>query len=170
MPQFHNDLKLKMDEYVHLVYKPAEKVSSSKFQVPSFKNKGFTLIEILVSVSIVAILSAIVLFSVTNYLNKGKDAAVRGNLATLIPAAEIWYDNHENSYFGFCDGPVASSILADVPSSVKPCYSPGSGNAWRACAHEFINNTKAFCVDSTGVKKEIEVSECTDLSTATACP
>ena len=35
--------------------------------------KGFTLIELIVVIAIIAVLSGIILFSVTLYINKGKD-------------------------------------------------------------------------------------------------
>ena len=39
------------------------------------KQKGFTIIELIVVIAIIAILAAIVMVNVTQYINKGKDAA-----------------------------------------------------------------------------------------------
>ena len=46
------------------------------------KSKGFTIIELLVVIAIIAVLAAIVLVNVTQYINKGKDAAIKGNLTS----------------------------------------------------------------------------------------
>ena len=39
------------------------------------KSKGFTIIELLVVVAIIAVLTGIVLVNVTSYITKGRDAA-----------------------------------------------------------------------------------------------
>ena len=129
------------------------------------KSKGFTLIELLVVVAIIAILSSIILFSVTQYINRGKDASVTGNLVVLVPAGEVYYDNNNSSYNNFCASSVVQNSLSQITSSNKHCLA--SANAWAACARLFVNNLKAYCVDSRGVKKEIDDSACID---RTVCP
>lgn len=153
------------------------------------KNKGFTLIELVVVISIIAVLSAIILFTVTQYVSKGKDSNISANLAVLVPAGEAYY-NGENSaygdgYNGFCD-PSKNSVIknalsqmpafpttADCESSLTPgvcCYiATPNYDAWAACAQEFTDNTKAYCVDSRGFKEEICNSAC-NTGTLTQCP
>ncbi len=144
------------------------------------KTKGFTLIELLVVIAIIAILSSIVLFSVTQYINTSKDASISGNLATLIPAGEVYYNSYGDTYVGFCASDVVKKAYNQIPkpqsglncsSSATPglcCFVPSSGDAWAACAQEFRNNAKAYCVDSRGVQKEINNSSC--ISTIAICP
>ena len=55
------------------------------------KSKGFTIIELLVVVAIIAVLAAIVLVNVTGYINQGKNAAIKGNLATVLTNAAVFY-------------------------------------------------------------------------------
>ncbi len=117
------------------------------------KEKGFTLIELLVVISIISILSAVVLFGVTEYINRGKDAAVQGNLVVLVTAGEVWYDSNNSSYLGFCGAMAVENAESSIPSTVLCCKD--SENAWAAWAQEFTNSSKVFCVDSTGIKKEI---------------
>lgn len=129
------------------------------------QSKGFTLIELLVVVAIISILSSIILFSVTQYINRGKDASVAGNLAVLVPSGEVYYDNNGSSYEDFCDSSVVQNSLDQIPSSNKHCSA--SSNAWAACGQLFRDKTKAYCVDSRGIKKEINNSNCTEI---TVCP
>jgi prepilin-type N-terminal cleavage/methylation domain-containing protein len=143
------------------------------------KNKGFTLIELMISISIIAVLSAIVMFSVTQYVNKGKDSNVSGNLAVLVPAGEVYYDientNNGDGYNGFCLSGSAVNAFKQIsiPTELVDCSNdpnhpgiccnvePSNQNAWAACAQEFTNNNKAYCVDSRGIKNEICNSHCT---------
>ncbi|MEK7665010.1 MAG: prepilin-type N-terminal cleavage/methylation domain-containing protein [Patescibacteria group bacterium] len=126
---------------------------------------GFTLIELLVVVAIISILSSIIMFSVTQYINRGKDASVAGNLAVLVPSGEVYYDNNNSSYDGFCESSVVVNSLSEIASANKHCFA--SANAWAACGQLFTNNLKAYCVDSRGVKKEIDNSVCANI---TVCP
>jgi len=129
------------------------------------QSKGFTLIELLVVVAIISILSSIILFSVTQYINRGKDASVAGNLAVLVPSGEVYYDNNDSSYDGFCLSSVVQNSLSQIPSPNKRCSA--SSNAWAACGQLFRDKTKAFCVDSRGIKREINNSSCLEI---TVCP
>jgi len=103
-------------------------------------NKGFTLIELIVTIAIIAVLSAIILFSVTQYINKGKDSNISGNLAVLIPAGEVWYNGNSSSYntpASFCN-PNQNSVIQNIISQmpVNPagsCYYnpyPADSSMW----------------------------------------
>lgn len=128
--------------------------------------KGFTLIELLITITIIAILASLVLYSALSYVNKSKDAAVKGGLVVLIPAGEKWYDNNNGSYLDFCDDSEAiEKAQQDVPSQIN-C--DATDTAWAACAQLFVSNQKAYCVDSKGNRKEINNSSCN--STITSCP
>ena len=148
-------------------------------KVISYKSGGFTLIELIVVVAIVAVLSGLILFSVTQYINKSKDSNISANLAILIPAGEVYYNtedaNYGDGYNGFCDplrNSVISNALSQMPSN--PDGNIGCGNSvgfccavdttnhqsWAACVKEFANSSMAYCVDSRGVKKDIDNSYC----------
>lgn len=138
------------------------------------KFNGFTLIELLVTIAIIAILSAIVLFSIVQYINKSKDASIAGNLSVLIPAGEVYYDHNgvngygagdESSSNSFCGSSVVKNSFDQI-ASTKYCMA--SANIWAACAQEFVNNERAFCVDSKGIKREICNVSCSN--SITSCP
>lgn len=142
--------------------------------------QGFTLIELVVVIAIIAVLSGIILFSINVYVNKGKDSNIAGNLAVLVPAGEVWY-NMNSSYSGFCSSAVAANAISQMPENPDgACYDEednkaglccavsGTYDSWAACANLFSDTESAYCVDSRGVKKEIPASSCA--SAITACP
>jgi prepilin-type N-terminal cleavage/methylation domain-containing protein len=144
----------------------------------NFKNAGFTLVEMLVVIAIVSVLSGIVLFSITQYINKGKNASMQGNLAILVTAGEVYYDrNAGNGYVDFCESSVVTNAFFQIPTlKSSHCSDAGKGvpccnaiqNQWAVCSQEFTDPTRAYCVDSRGIKKEICNLSCTD--TIVECP
>jgi prepilin-type N-terminal cleavage/methylation domain-containing protein len=144
------------------------------------QQKAFTLIELVVTIGIIGILSAIILFSTAQYINKSKDANIKGNLAVLISAGEAYYGAKNDSYEDFCDSPVVQNSKNQMPQNLQgPCYSESNKTgmccyvnenklSWAACAREFTDTSKAFCVDSRGVQKEIENSLCNSITSK--CP
>ncbi len=64
------------------------------------QSKGFTLIELMVTVAIVAILTAIALPSYQGYIQRGKIAEATSNLSQLRVTAEQWYADNR-TYIGF---------------------------------------------------------------------
>lgn len=123
------------------------------------KQKGFTIIELIVVVAIIAVLATIVLVNVTAYINKGKNAAIKGNLTTIMTnAADYFYRN--GNYTSFCTDALvtvpmaaADSAYGSSPTSTKFCDTA----KWCACSGMKVTSEEAtgstFCVDSTGYKK-----------------
>ena len=123
-------------------------------------NKGFTLIELLVVIAIIGILAGIILVSLNGARNKGKDAAIKSEMASLRPQAEIFYDDNSGSYAGFCttgDTTIKTKVIADAGGSGTAdyaCYDASS--AWAASVKlTSSTSTNHYCVDSTGASKEI---------------
>lgn len=127
---------------------------------------GFTLIELMVAISIIGVLSLIVLASVNIARSKGADATARSSLAGARSQAGLFYD--VNSY-KYSDGTALNSVCdpAALVSNVKGIYSQiksaitavgGSG------AVVFINSpapaleTRAICNNiETGWAAEIKL-------------
>ena len=147
-------------------------------------NKGFTLIESIVVITIIVVLSSVILFTVNQYIAKGKDASVKGNLVILVAAGETFFNGPGNdSYEGFCSSNVVLKAVEQIskPATELDCSSgatpglccyvetlTGTYNSWAACAQLFTNNLWAYCIDSRGVKQEICNSSCTP--TINKCP
>ena len=145
------------------------------------KSKGFTIIELLVVVAIIAVLAAIVLVNVTGYINKGKNAAIKGNLATILTNAAVFYDE-EGDYNGF--GPVGvnpysdgyknpeTAIASANPVPNNPLYGEKTDDSlqWCACAtlKPVTGDDVAYCVDFKGTKIGKTVCDTTVCSQGTA--
>jgi type IV pilus assembly protein PilA len=152
------------------------------------KGGGFTLIELMVVVAIIAILAAVVVAALNNARGKGGDAGVQSNLRNAIPQAELFFSNSTpNSYAGVCTnsstgiGSIVYAAAKDAGVSgaginTNP-LTPGSGtqatchasaNAWAAEVPLSGSTTSApvmWCIDNTG-KSQKENSNITNSSGA----
>ncbi len=148
---------------------------------------GFTLIELLVVIAIIGILASVVLASLNTARNKGIDAAIKASLANSRAQAELFYDNHTNSYANVCQSTAVDDIGEMVLSAAQKigntsingngtafAYS-ASGGIGSAVCHDTAtgwaaivslkNPTTAssgWCVDSTGISRE--ATQLTDTS------
>jgi len=83
---------------------------------------GFTLLELMVAVAIVAILSAIALPAYSDYVTRGRLPEAYANLATLRVQAEQYYQDNR-TYVGFtCPVPDARYFSYQCPGSGAATY------------------------------------------------
>jgi general secretion pathway protein G len=78
------------------------------------KRKAFSLVEIIIVVTILGILAAIVLPSFQNHASKTKESAVKSNLNTIRSQLEIYKLNHGGvppGYVNGADAPIATLLL-----------------------------------------------------------
>jgi len=144
------------------------------------KQKGFTIIELIVVIAIIAVLAAIVLVNVTQYINKGKDAAIQGNMASILTNAAQYVDtngSYGTNAAGVCqDATVVSAMTAANTASggTSTCtVSPSAGPGTAFCACSPLKNSagNVFCVDSTGFKRASTTGTSTvPVTCSTACP
>jgi len=124
------------------------------------KSKGFTIIELIVVIAIIAVLAAIVLVNVTQYIAKGKDSSIKGNMSSMATIAAAFYDDHSSNFLA--NGGSATEIngaawkagiaaINDANGSATVVSSVAAG-AW--CVESDLNDSNAgnWCADSSGYK------------------
>jgi prepilin-type N-terminal cleavage/methylation domain-containing protein len=143
------------------------------------KNKGFTLIELLVVIAIIGILSSVVLASLSSAREKGKDAAVKSQLASAKAQAELWLSAHEDiGYAGVCTdpdvginkllvaahsssgsattGPTINALATTAQTAVQTACND-SADAWAVSVPLSSSSTSLasfYCSDNSGLSKE----------------
>ena len=124
-------------------------------------NRGFTLIELLVVIAIIGILSSVVLASLNNARGKGKDAAIKGNMATVLTNMAVWYDGN-GDYSGFTADAtytVPAGAITNAGKTVISGSKTDTDDQFCACSTLYDTTLGTYCVDHTGYKNQ----------TATAC-
>jgi prepilin-type N-terminal cleavage/methylation domain-containing protein len=137
------------------------------------KQKGFTIIELIVVIAIIAVLAAIVMVNVTQYLNKGKDAAIQGNMASILTNAADYMNTHTD-YTSICSvGTISAAMTAANVASggTSTCTIKADKSAFCACSPLKNDQYNVFCVDSTGAKKVTSTGTSgTPITCTVACP
>ena len=111
-------------------------------------------------VAIIAVLASIVLVNVTQYISRGRDAAVKANMSTILTNSAVFFDNG-GTYTGFGADSGYTVPAAAVVAAGK-VVTPGiitAGDKFCACATLYDTTNTTYCIDSSGYKK----------ATATAC-
>lgn len=128
---------------------------------------GFSIIELLIVVSIISLFASVVLANTIGYISKSKDSAIKSNMDSLLVDSVIYYENHGN-YGGFCQDTATLNAFNAINSANKNCHS--NANSWAVCAR--INNPSdgsiAWCVDYKSNKEEMIDSDCQN--NISSCP
>jgi len=120
------------------------------------RSRGFTIIELIVVIAIIAVLATIVMINVTQYIAKGKDASIKGNMSSIAVSAAAFYDNTTPSNFtGLKNNAVIQAAWSQLnTASGTTALINSNATAWCACANLVANSSNSYCVDSTGYKGE----------------
>lgn len=89
----------------------------------NIQKRGFTLVEILITITIIGILSSVVLGNLSTARDKGVNATVKASLANARSQANLYYDENR-TYTGVCAqgatyaiGGIVTDLLTKLSSS-----------------------------------------------------
>ena len=140
--------------------------------------RGFTIIELIVVISIISVLATIIVTNVFVYVKKSKDSAVRAEMAQLSTFGSNYFDTN-GSYANYCDAIDTQPFFVKIADFVGnlPVVCNNGVNKWKSCcideAHgsvsplswavctKLITDTaSAWCVDYTGASRKIDINDC----------
>lgn len=100
------------------------------------KNKGFTLVELLVVISIISLLSSVVLGSLRTARDRAKDAAIKQDVQQMVRLMALNYDDYGSysqlqSYWDYsvndCNDSFSGNYAVKMREICKHIISTGSG-------------------------------------------
>ncbi|HEU4677302.1 MAG TPA: prepilin-type N-terminal cleavage/methylation domain-containing protein [Candidatus Paceibacterota bacterium] len=149
--------------------------------------RGFTLLELVVVIAIIAILAAVVIGATSQQKNAGGNAGVEQNLVNARSQIALYYVNNNNSYLNACaDARIRKMVQAAAkaanitPSAAayantdvgdwnsEACHATAAAWAiWVPLRSSTSASPAAWCVDSTNASRQVTGSLA---SGAVACP
>lgn len=154
--------------------------------------RGFSLIEILMVVTIIGILSVVVVSSISTARNRGIDASVKENLHTIRNQAELFYANAgrygtqvavqgtgitaapaynaSGAHFLISDRPANSALRQAIQDSDTGFFAIGvNGQTWAAAVS--LKTVEGYwCVDANAEGKVITTASLGGGTSAARCP
>ena len=79
-------------------------------------SSGFTLVELLVVISVIGIIVGVALASMYSSRSKGADASIKSSLNSARLQTELWFDSNNHDYTGVCGTDANSVNSAGVKS------------------------------------------------------
>ena len=116
-------------------------------------SRGFTIIELIVVIAIIAVLAGIVMINVAGYITKSKDAAIRSDLSNIALGMGACYA--ETGTYVSCSGSthVQQNLLTDIATKnggTAPTFGTPTASAYCVSA-KWASSASTTCVSSTGV-------------------
>lgn len=107
------------------------------------REKGFTLVELLVVITIIGILSTIGLTIYSGVQNKAQDVKKKQDIDAIATAYELNYNQRTRQYNKLPDDAVSGGVLL---SSDYKCLLGGSAPAFKVCAA--LSDRTKYCRES----------------------
>jgi prepilin-type N-terminal cleavage/methylation domain-containing protein len=125
--------------------------------------KGFTLIELLVVISIIVVLASIVLVGVRSAINKAKDARIVSGMSQFQTQAEMFRQEHSDSYTGFgCASNTSTRTICDdinrQGGAITTSTAATQFCAFASLTTQYNGVNDYYCIDSNGTKGQVTSS------------
>ena len=85
------------------------------------RDRGFTLVEILIAIVLVGVLSGVVVGGISSLTKQGSDSACTASLDAAKAGTVVYYASHQNVY------PTSFKQLTETDSNVPPALTLSSG-------------------------------------------
>ena len=128
------------------------------------KNKGFTVIELIVVIAVIAVLSTLVFIKINSFRNKAKDSVLKQDMALIFNYALDFYQE-TGHYSNFCTQDERVIRLFEIlpayeDSKAISCWS--DSDDWAACAvlNYPEDRSTAWCIDNSGTLILIPAGDC----------
>ncbi|MFH1956704.1 MAG: prepilin-type N-terminal cleavage/methylation domain-containing protein [Patescibacteria group bacterium] len=132
-----------------------------------FKNKGFTIIELMVVVAIIGILAALITISFSDAKAKSRDSRRMEDLKSISNALNLYYSqNHRFPDTGGSDVELDGTVVNDsvspelvannsMPAPIRDPLSPGTDYVYNSPSGG-LDYTITFCLETNSIKGYIK--------------
>jgi type II secretory pathway pseudopilin PulG len=129
----------------------------------SYKNFGFSLIELLILISIIGLLAILVLTAVLQSRQKTFDARIRNNIVQLRWEAEIVFDSQGANFINWSTYPSVDNevniLVSDIADALQGAGTAtirdADPNTYCVSAPLASTSGRHYCVDYRGVFDEV---------------
>jgi len=119
--------------------------------------KGFTLVELLVVISIIGVLSTFGMLSLNGAREKAYDAQIKSDIANIRTTMFMCYDNNNGTYSGCSIQEKFLTPKCSLDSSYQLQIDPENGEYYFVFAHMCAQSPYVFCADSSGFSGTVPV-------------
>ncbi|MDP3883147.1 MAG: FISUMP domain-containing protein [Candidatus Staskawiczbacteria bacterium] len=139
-------------------------ISATKKAVHKVKRffSGFTIIELIIVISIIGVLSGIIAVYAVGYIGKSKDSRIKEEVSEISKGAAMYYANN----FSFDGYEVPVSFLP-VSTGSDYVFSSDNADAYVVYA-KLVTSDNYWCADSSGAVVELENAPDAGVYTCTA--
>lgn len=123
-----------------------------------FKERnGFTLLELIVVIAIIALFATIVVLRIENPKNKTADAAVKAQMKEVAAQAQAYAIDNNGSFLNMCtaDSIISAALIQITKNSTGPAVCVDGPN-WAVSAA--LKGGGSWCMDSLGFMGDGEAS------------
>ncbi len=110
------------------------------------KEKGFTLIELMIVVAIIGILAAVAIPKFADLIDRAREAATKGNLGAIRSGLSIYYGSEEGEAPANLAGIVSGDYISKISGARIP-YVDTDGGGSSDESYEWDDNTASIAED-----------------------